>query len=132
MKKFITLLIAILSVAGISAEVSEDVTKLLTDSKEYIRKEKYEAAISLYRAYVKMGGERVAEIENVLKRYVEEKETNVSGNILDYQVNNTVEIRTINYDNGDKYVGEYKDGKRHGKGTYYWADGRLTWRLPSR
>ena len=24
---------------------------------------------------------------------------------------------------GDKYVGEYKDGKRHGQGTYTWADG---------
>jgi hypothetical protein len=25
--------------------------------------------------------------------------------------------------NGDKYVGEYKDGKYHGQGTYTWPDG---------
>jgi hypothetical protein len=25
--------------------------------------------------------------------------------------------------NGDKYVGEFKDGKRHGKGVYTYADG---------
>jgi len=25
--------------------------------------------------------------------------------------------------NGDKYVGEYKDGERHGQGTYTWSDG---------
>ena len=24
---------------------------------------------------------------------------------------------------GDKYVGEFKDGKRHGQGTHTWADG---------
>ena len=27
--------------------------------------------------------------------------------------------------NGNKYVGEYKDGKRHGQGTYNWKDGRI-------
>ena len=25
---------------------------------------------------------------------------------------------------GDKYIGKYKEGNRHGHGTYYWADGR--------
>ncbi|MDB0065887.1 hypothetical protein N9F19_01220 [Gammaproteobacteria bacterium] len=25
---------------------------------------------------------------------------------------------TINYDSGDKYVGEWKEGKKHGQGTY--------------
>ncbi len=25
---------------------------------------------------------------------------------------------TYEYEDGRKYVGEYKDGKRHGKGTY--------------
>ena len=24
---------------------------------------------------------------------------------------------------GEKYVGQYKDGKRHGLGTYFWANG---------
>ena len=25
---------------------------------------------------------------------------------------------------GDYYIGEYKDGYRHGQGTYWYADGR--------
>ena len=31
---------------------------------------------------------------------------------------------TETYNDGDKYVGEFKDGKRHGQGTYTWSDGR--------
>tara|TARA_Y100001934_G_scaffold229829_1_gene277085 strand:+ start:1319 stop:1774 length:456 start_codon:yes stop_codon:yes gene_type:complete len=27
------------------------------------------------------------------------------------------------YANGDTYVGEWEDGKKHGRGTYTWADG---------
>lgn len=27
---------------------------------------------------------------------------------------------------GDKYVGEFRDGKKHGQGTYTSADGRVT------
>ncbi len=30
---------------------------------------------------------------------------------------------TQTWSDGDKYVGEYKDGKRHGQGTYTWSDG---------
>ena len=30
---------------------------------------------------------------------------------------------TYSYANGDKYVGEFKDGKRNGQGTYTYADG---------
>ena len=33
------------------------------------------------------------------------------------------EKSTITYSNGDKYVGEFKDGKRHGKGTYNSSEG---------
>ena len=29
----------------------------------------------------------------------------------------------INYENGDKYVGELKDGKKHGQGLYLWING---------
>ena len=30
---------------------------------------------------------------------------------------------TYNWDNGDKYVGDHKDGNMHGQGTYYFAGG---------
>ncbi|SVD40958.1 uncharacterized protein METZ01_LOCUS393812, partial [marine metagenome] len=30
---------------------------------------------------------------------------------------------TYTFADGDKYVGEYKDGKYHGQGTYTYADG---------
>ena len=30
---------------------------------------------------------------------------------------------TITFDNGNKYVGEFKDDKKHGKGTYLFLDG---------
>ena len=30
----------------------------------------------------------------------------------------------MTYANGDVYVGEWKDGSRHGQGTYTWTDGR--------
>ena len=31
---------------------------------------------------------------------------------------------SITYDNGDKYVGEFKDGNRNGQGTYIFQDGK--------
>ena len=31
---------------------------------------------------------------------------------------------TKKYKNGDTYVGEVKNDKHHGQGTYTWADGR--------
>ena len=31
---------------------------------------------------------------------------------------------TFTWASGEKYVGEYKDGKRHGQGTFTYADGR--------
>ena len=30
---------------------------------------------------------------------------------------------TYIWEDGAQYVGEFKDGKKHGKGTYTWADG---------
>ena len=44
--------------------------------------------------------------------------------ILIFLVNtNYLKAETINYSNGDKYVGNLKDGKPHGKGTYNFANG---------
>ena len=31
---------------------------------------------------------------------------------------------TYIYPNGEKYVGDWKNGKYHGHGTYTWSDGR--------
>ena len=33
------------------------------------------------------------------------------------------QFKVINFDNGDKYVGETRDGEKHGKGLYIWVDG---------
>jgi len=33
----------------------------------------------------------------------------------------------VNYPNGDKFLGESKDGKRHGRGKYTIADGKTFW-----
>ena len=35
------------------------------------------------------------------------------------------ETGTFAYPNGGKYVGEWRDGKRTGKGTFPWADGEF-------
>ena len=32
-------------------------------------------------------------------------------------------IGTYTWENGDKYVGEHKDGKSHGQGTFTWGNG---------
>ena len=32
---------------------------------------------------------------------------------------------TFTFANGDKYVGEYKDGKEHGQGTMTHSDGKI-------
>ena len=32
---------------------------------------------------------------------------------------------TSYYDNGDKYVGEVRNGKKHGQGTYTFTDGSI-------
>ena len=33
-------------------------------------------------------------------------------------------VREFNYDDGSQYIGDIVNGKRHGQGTYIWADGR--------
>lgn len=38
---------------------------------------------------------------------------------------NTSNFVTIEYPNGNKYVGEVKDGKYEGRGTFYWNDGDI-------
>ena len=32
-------------------------------------------------------------------------------------------FEVINYPNGDKYIGELQDGKKHGQGLYIWESG---------
>ena len=41
---------------------------------------------------------------------------------------NSYTFEVINFSNGDKYVGELKDGKRQGRGFYIWQEGSgITW-----
>ena len=35
----------------------------------------------------------------------------------------TATVKTINYSDGDRYRGQIRNGKRHGRGVYTWADG---------
>ena len=51
--------------------------------------------------------------------------TNADGNkyVGEFKDGNYHGQATFTYANGDKYVGEYKDGKRHGQGTYTYAEG---------
>ncbi len=46
--------------------------------------------------------------------------SSVSTALKKIEAPNTV---TLNLPNGDKYVGEIKDGKKHGRGIYYYANG---------
>ena len=38
------------------------------------------------------------------------------------------QVETINYPNGDVYVGEYRDNQRYGHGTYTSAEGLTGYR----
>ena len=105
MKKLITLLIAILSVAGISAD---NYNEYLEASRKYLAYGNKEKAESCYRIYTKMTGKKDATLEKAFYGSAQ------SGN---------VGSMTINYPNGDHYEGETKDGKRHGKGTMIYSNG---------
>ena len=49
----------------------------------------------------------------------------ISGLLLDIRNNNEMHGEfTVHYKNGDTYVGELKDGKKHGNGIYTWVDGK--------
>ena len=59
---------------------------------------------------------------------VEYVSLNVSGESATIKINDTsldegMQIRTENYANGDSYTGSFKDGLRHGEGTYTVANG---------
>ena len=39
--------------------------------------------------------------------------------------NSNNSVRTCTWADGEKYVGEYKNDKQHGTGTYFRADGKM-------
>ena len=112
MKKLITLLIAILSVAGIYAD---NYNEYLEASRKHLAEGNKEKAESCYRIYTNMTGKKDAELEKAFSGSAQ------SGNI-EYRVILTM---TEKYENGDVYEGEEKDGIRHGIGRYYHADGAI-------
>ena len=112
MKKLITLLIAILSVAGIYAD---NYNEYLEASRKHLAEGNKEKAESCYRIYTNMTGKKDAELEKAFSGSAK------SGNI-EYIVILTM---TEEYENGDVYEGEEKDGIRHGIGRYYHADGAI-------
>lgn len=47
----------------------------------------------------------------------------VSKDVVKDEPKDIIKKETVNYNNGDRYDGETKNGQRHGKGTYYYKNG---------
>ena len=112
MKTYLFLMMILLSAASISAD---NYNEYLEASRKHLAEGNKEKAESCYRIYTKMTGKKDAELEKAF--YGSAK----SGNI-EYRV---VLTMTEEYENGDVYEGEEKDGIRHGIGRYYHADGAI-------
>jgi len=70
-------------------------------------------------SYLKMVGEQVICIKKPFSPQIIEK--NIDKNSIEGNCVNG--YGTHSYSNGDKYVGEWKNGKKNGQGTYFWNDG---------
>ena len=112
MKKYLFLMMILLSAASISAD---NYNEYLEASRKHLAEGNKEKAESCYRIYTKMTGKKDAELEKAFSGSAK------SGNI-EYRV---VLTMTEKYENGDVYEGEEKDGIRHGIGRYYHADGAI-------
>ena len=112
MKKYLFLMMILLSAASISAD---NYNEYLEASRKHLAEGNKEKAESCYRIYTNMTGKKDAELEKAFSGSAQ------SGNI-EYRV---VLIMTEKYENGDVYEGEEKDGIRHGIGIYYHADGAI-------
>lgn len=64
--KLIVVLLTLISSIYASAEVNDDVMQLLVETKEFLKQGENEAAIKMYRAYIKMGGVTDFEVEKIL------------------------------------------------------------------
>ena len=112
MKKYLFLMMILLSAASISAD---NYNEYLEASRKHLAEGNKEKAESCYRIYTNMTGKKDAELEKAFSGSAQ------SGNI-EYRVILTM---TEKYENGDVYEGEEKDGIRHGIGRYYHADGAI-------
>ena len=102
----------LLSAASISADNYNEYLEAL---RKHLANGNKEKAESCYRIYTKMTGKKDATLEKAFSGSAQ------SGNI-EYRVILTM---TEEYENGDVYEGEEKDGKRHGIGRYYHTDGAI-------
>jgi hypothetical protein len=73
---------------------------------------------------------RTGKWTNCWGRYKVELEKDYIGNVLEGEWHHgrlhghgAAYLQAENQWKGDKYVGGYKDGKKHGKGTYTWSNG---------
>ena len=112
MKKYLFLMMILLSAASISAD---NYNEYLEASRKHLAEGNKEKAESCYRIYTNMTGKKDAELEKAFSGSAQ------SGNI-EYRVILTM---TEEYENGDVYEGEEKDGIRHGIGRYYHTDGAI-------
>ena len=112
MKKYLFLMMILLSAASISAD---NYNEYLEASRKHLAEGNKEKAESCYRIYTNMTGKKDATLEKAFYGSAQ------SGNI-EYRV---VLTMTEKYENGDVYEGEEKDGIRHGIGRYYHTDGAI-------
>ena len=119
MKKLITLLIAILSVAGIYAD---NYNEFLEASRKHLAEGNKEKAESCYRIYTKMTGKKDAELEKAFSSKaqssnVEKAEDNNSKSISSQKDNHSIKSDTCYcFEDGSRYIGEIRDSMPNGRG----------------
>lgn len=88
--------------------------------------------ISMNDEIAKVGGEKRFVIYDLESGSISRLHSEEEGDIaLEYPLVNEGDkaspysFRKVIYENGDSYVGEFYNGKRHGYGIYYWANGEM-------
>ena len=120
MKKLITLLIAILSVAGIYAD---NYNEYLEASRKHLAEGNKEKAASCYRIYTKMTGKKDAELEKVFSNSaqsgnIEKAENNNSKPISSQKDNHNIKQDTCYcFEDGSRYIGEIRGSMPNGRGV---------------
>ena len=132
-------------------EEKDKLKSLIDDMKENIKSIKtkldkiifnlniyYEIYEKLYKKFddQKINYELLQNLDEINKSQIKENLNDIAGNNnISYKLTKLIELynnmsnteqdgsRTITYNNGDKYVGDLKNGLKNGKGIYYYLNG---------